>query len=111
MVDSLIEVSETKGSSLKKSLKQLKNAKKNKNKNQVKSLQKQTKELQEQLLHIEEIMLEIIDDIFTHSYKDVCADIRALSLECLTGWILSHPDLFLEDKYTKFIGWLLNDKV
>lgn len=53
---------------------------------------------------------KVFDSILVLKYRDVSAEIRTLSVTALGGWILSCPDHFLDDKHTKYIGWLLSDK-
>lgn len=46
-----------------------------------------------------------------HRYRDIDASIREQCLEALGSWISGYPSFFLKDKYTKYLGWMLNDKV
>ena len=62
---------------------------------------------------IEEVrgVLETLCDIsFVVRHKDVLADIRALSMQSLSQWIVLYPSLFLSSDYTKMLGWGLYDR-
>jgi cohesin complex subunit SA-1/2 len=50
-----------------------------------------------------------INRVFVHRYRDVDAAIRAECIKELCVWIKSYPSTFLEDSYTRYIGWLLSD--
>lgn len=47
--------------------------------------------------------------VFAHRYKDVSADIRALTMESVFKWVIALPEQFLNDNCLKYFGWLLND--
>jgi hypothetical protein len=70
--------------------------------------------------------------VFVHRYRDIDASIRLLCIEGLSSWMtsyihaipcillhthahrrhtISYPEMFLEDKFLKYTGWLLSDKV
>ena len=44
-------------------------------------------------------------------YKDIFPDIRALCIAELGTWMRDYSCFFLQDKYLKYIGWTLYDKV
>lgn len=46
-----------------------------------------------------------------HRYRDIDSNIRVSCIQSLGVWILSYPSLFLQDRYLKYLGWTLNDKV
>lgn len=46
-----------------------------------------------------------------HRYRDIDPNIRVSCIQSLGVWILSYPSLFLQDRYLKYLGWTLNDKV
>jgi hypothetical protein len=46
---------------------------------------------------------------FANRYRDVSADIRALTIESAVEWVLELPEQFLNDETLKYFGWLLND--
>lgn len=43
--------------------------------------------------------------------SDVSSDIRVICMGELGCWIRLYPDLFLDNNYLKYIGWMLYDKV
>ncbi|RKP35221.1 hypothetical protein BJ085DRAFT_28328 [Dimargaris cristalligena] len=49
--------------------------------------------------------------VFTHRYRDMDPHIRQECVKALANWISKLPSRFLEDKYLRFIGWMLSDKV
>jgi len=49
--------------------------------------------------------------VFMHRYRDSNPVIRALCLEYLATACVVRPNLFLSDKYLKYFGWHLSDKV
>lgn len=57
-----------------------------------------------------ELASKVFDSIFILKYRDVSSEIRTISVTALGSWIMSYPDHFLDDKHTKYIGWLLSDK-
>lgn len=57
-----------------------------------------------------ELAGKVFDSIFILKYRDVSPEIRTISVTALGSWIMSYPDHFLDDKHTKYIGWLLSDK-
>lgn len=57
-----------------------------------------------------ELSTKVYTLIFVLKYRDIAADIRAISVSSLGAWIVSYPDHYLDDKHNKYIGWLLSDK-
>ena len=43
--------------------------------------------------------------------SDISSDIRVICVAELGCWIKLYPDLFLDNNYLKYIGWMLYDKV
>ncbi|OQS07362.1 cohesin subunit [Thraustotheca clavata] len=52
----------------------------------------------------------IFKGIILHRYRDIMPEVRIASSEALGSWIVRMPDEYLDDKYLKYLGWLLNDK-
>ncbi|CDF35389.1 unnamed protein product [Chondrus crispus] len=72
-----------------------------------------TRKVDEMTAHNSELIAlssKVFDSILVLKYRDVSAEIRQISVTALGCWILSCPDHFLDDKHTKYIGWLLSDK-
>lgn len=59
-----------------------------------------------------EVLVEesIIQGIFIRRYRDSNPHIRASSLEALCRLTVLRPDIFLKDKYLKYMGWMASDK-
>lgn len=110
IVDALIDVATSAQEELEKKEKQASNAKEKKNKKQEADLVTECEELQEKIEKINETIDGIIESVFAHRYKDTCADIRALSIVSLGGWIDAYSSHFLNDNYLKYLGWTLSDK-
>ncbi len=73
-------------------------------KHQIDSLKRTSDELE----HIIESVF--INSIFMHRYRDSNMYIRAECLKALGRMAIIRPDLFLVDKYLKYLGWMLSDK-
>ena len=56
-------------------------------------------------------MRGLVSSVFVHRYRDVRPEIRVLCITELGHWLLSYSAYFLEDKYLKYIGWIIHDKV
>ena len=52
----------------------------------------------------------ILQGVFMHRYRDSNAFIRRYSVQALSKMTIARPDLFLTDKYLKYMGWLCSDK-
>lgn len=62
------------------------------------------------LTGIAEYLDKIFNKVFVLRYRDVAPEIRALAISYLGEWILNLPRSFLDDRFLKYIGWMLNDK-
>jgi len=49
--------------------------------------------------------------IFMHRYRDIFPTIRAECITALGEWVREYKLVFLADKYLKYLGWTLSDKV
>lgn len=58
---------------------------------------------------LEEIVKETVMAVFAHRFKDSKSYIRVASLEALTKYCLSRPDIFVSSYYLKYFGWMLSD--
>lgn len=111
IVDSSIEVIKEFKANLKKTEKQLRAAKKKKNKDQERELKAQSEQQTERISILEDsILKDIFEGVFSNRYKDSVNHIRALSIESLGEWIIHYPEYFLGNKFLKYIGWTLNDR-
>ena len=62
--------------------------------------------------NIEEVsgMIEyLFNAVFVQRYKDIVPNIRLILMEALGNWMKLFPDMFLTDKYFKYLGWTLHD--
>lgn len=96
--------------SVKKLEKQIKTAKKNKEKKQERELLKTVEQDNERIAILEDTINDIFAGVFEHRFKDTAGEIRGLSMYSLGGWIKSFPEKFLKNKYTRYIGWTLFDR-
>jgi cohesin complex subunit SA-1/2 len=62
-------------------------------------------------LELEELVEgPILQGVFMHRYRDSSEFIRSYSVQSLSELTLARPDMFLTDKYLKYMGWLCSDK-
>ena len=52
----------------------------------------------------------ILNGVFLHRYRDSTAQIREVCMENLGVYIRELPDVFLENQWLKYLGWMLGDK-
>ena len=52
----------------------------------------------------------VLQGVFMHRYRDSNAFVRVMCLEALSQMTITRPDLFLMDKYLKYMGWMCSDK-
>ncbi|KAL9183151.1 hypothetical protein ACHAXT_004938 [Thalassiosira profunda] len=75
------------------------------------SLKLRTESLKRTIEDLEEVVLgPVVQGLFVHRYRDSNEHIRALCLASLSRYTLQRPDLFLTDKYLKYLGWMMHDK-
>jgi len=67
-------------------------------------------EVEESIENLWELIEGIYSGESTHRYRDVSYVIRQLACESLGKFVCLVPSKMMEDKYLKYIGWLLNDK-
>ncbi|XP_040322437.1 uncharacterized protein LOC121024238 [Herpailurus yagouaroundi] len=60
---------------------------------------------------IDNIICALFKRTFVPRYRDISSDIRVICVAELGCWIKLYPDLFLDNNYLKYIGWMLYDKV
>ncbi|XP_021267561.1 cohesin subunit SA-2-like isoform X3 [Numida meleagris] len=73
-------------------------------------LERKRKEYDQKLVEIQNMMHAIFKGTFLSRYRDVIPEIRATCIEEIGNWIKTYPDVFLNDSYLKYIGWMLYDK-
>jgi cohesin complex subunit SA-1/2 len=59
---------------------------------------------------LEEMVKDTVMAVFTQRFKDEDSYIRVASLEALTKYCRSRPDIFVSSYYLKYFGWMLSDK-
>lgn len=60
---------------------------------------------------LEEIVQSaVFQGVFIHRYRDSNPNVRICSMEFLSKLTLLRPDLFLENKFLKYFGWMASDK-
>eukprot|EP00698_Gefionella_okellyi_P014526 TRINITY_DN4029_c0_g1_i1.p1 TRINITY_DN4029_c0_g1~~TRINITY_DN4029_c0_g1_i1.p1 ORF type:complete len:1235 (+),score=311.28 TRINITY_DN4029_c0_g1_i1:169-3705(+) len=77
----------------------------------VRKVEQEADRLHERLSVIKNSVIDdLVKGIFMHRYRDSQASIRAESLTALGHWMYDFPSLFLQDSYSKYFGWMLNDE-
>lgn len=74
------------------------------------ALEQRLNEVQESMENLWELVEGIYSGVSTHRYRDVSYVIRQLACESLGAYVCLAPSKMMDDKYLKYIGWLLNDK-
>ena len=83
--------------------------KNSKSKSKADALSKRIEELDEHAEVIKQYLVMIFDGITVHRYRDVFETIRQETISELGVWIHDMSDIFLDDKFLKYLGWCLND--
>lgn len=89
---------------------QLKVAKKARMKVKSETLQAQVDSWSRMNTELESLVTETIMGLFMKRYKDTVPQIRAISMECMSRFMLIRPDVFFTNSYMKYLGWMLSDK-
>ncbi|KAI8615416.1 hypothetical protein BC830DRAFT_1122786 [Chytriomyces sp. MP71] len=58
---------------------------------------------------LERHMGDFFDSVFIHRYRDTDPVIRAECIAALGGWIATHPDVYLDASYLRYVGWMLSN--
>ncbi|KAI9801615.1 MAG: hypothetical protein M1825_003294 [Sarcosagium campestre] len=58
---------------------------------------------------IEGTLQDIYDTVFVNRYRDVDPRIRSDCVHALGHWILTLPDVFFDEQYLRYLGWILFD--
>lgn len=67
-------------------------------------------ELRRHVESAQALMDSVFESVFVHRYRDVSPLVRADALTYLGEWVAAYPSMFLENRYLKYLGWMLNDK-
>ena len=71
---------------------------------------KSVEALSARMAEIEKLMQLSIDAVFVQRYRDVDALLREKCVEGIHSWIMTYPEVFLDNAYLRYIGWSLSDK-
>lgn len=63
------------------------------------------------MAEIEKLMQLSIDAVFVQRYRDVDALLREKCVDSIHSWIVTYPEVFLDNAYLRYIGWSLSDKI
>uniref|UniRef100_A0A5F8GDL8 Cohesin subunit SA n=1 Tax=Monodelphis domestica TaxID=13616 RepID=A0A5F8GDL8_MONDO len=73
-------------------------------------LDRKRKECQQKPVEIENMMNALFKGTFVRRYRDVIPEIRIVCIEEMGSWLKLYPNMFLNDCYLKYVGWMLYDK-
>ncbi|XP_068929004.1 cohesin subunit SA-2-like isoform X1 [Petaurus breviceps papuanus] len=73
-------------------------------------LDRKRKECQQKPVEIENMMNALFRGTFVRRYRDVIPEIRIVCIEEMGSWLKLYPNMFLNDTYLKYVGWMLYDK-
>lgn len=74
-----------------------------------KRMAKRVTEVSAKIASVEQVMQALFDSIFVQRYRDVCEDIRMLTVEQLVSWMEAYPSVFVDNSYLRYLGWSLSD--
>lgn len=80
-------------------------------KGKIEKLETKLQELKMQLSELHNTMVTMFSSTFLFRYRDICPEIRSICIHELGVWMKEYPKEFLADRYLKYIGWSLSDKV
>jgi hypothetical protein len=67
-------------------------------------------QLERRVSRYDRLLTDLFDGVLVHRYRDAVADVRAACATALGELVTTHSAAFLEDKYLKYLGWLLYDR-
>uniref|UniRef100_A0A4X2L9M1 Cohesin subunit SA n=1 Tax=Vombatus ursinus TaxID=29139 RepID=A0A4X2L9M1_VOMUR len=73
-------------------------------------LDRKRKECQQKPVEIENMMNALFKGTFVQRYRDIIPEIRIVCIEEMGSWLKLYPNMFLNDSYLKYVGWMLYDK-
>eukprot|EP00124_Ichthyophonus_hoferi_P001877 Ihof_evm4s111 gene=Ihof_evmTU4s111 len=114
MIDAFVKIHKERSNKLDDTLRQLDAAgkkKKGANKAMIEELTNQQQTAHEQVNNLEVLFDDLFKQVFVHRFRDVCIDVRVACMRHLGRWMLELSQYWLHDKYLKYIGWQLSDKV
>ena len=72
---------------------------------------KSIESISSRMAEVEKLMQLSIDAVFVQRYRDVDALLREKCVESIHSWIVTYPEVFLDNAYLRYIGWSLSDKM
>lgn len=72
---------------------------------------KSVEALSSRMAEIEKLMQLAIDAVFVQRYRDIDCLLREKCVDSIHSWIMTYPEVFLDNAYLRYIGWSLSDKV
>lgn len=111
MVSALCEVSAEITGSLATTSRQLEAERKKsrRNKERIGALERRVNEGNGKYEVVESVIRDLFDTVFVHRYRDVDPKIRVECVQALGRWISTLPDLFFDEAYLRYLGWVLSD--
>ncbi|CAD5225725.1 unnamed protein product [Bursaphelenchus okinawaensis] len=80
------------------------------NSDAMEALIKQKADIERKVSELSIMIQYVFKHVFAHRYRDIISDVRCVCISELGKWMLVYPQLFLDDSYLKYVGWLLYDK-
>lgn len=109
---SMCEVAKKQAASNAATLAQLqteKNKRKGSNQARIKDFQQKIDKGSESRQTCESTIRDFFDTVFVHRYRDVDPRIRTDCVDALGQWMMILPDIFVDNEYLKYLGWMLSD--
>lgn len=75
-----------------------------------KQLQEDVELYENHVERLQELIQDCFSGVFVHRYRDIDVTIRTMTMDALGKWLVSYPELFLQDSFLKYPGWCLSDK-
>jgi cohesin complex subunit SA-1/2 len=66
-------------------------------------------ELKEHVEEVKEMIQQLVTSVFTHRYRDVKPEIRAMCMTEMGEWMDKNRFAFVRDEYLRYLGWCLHD--
>jgi hypothetical protein len=75
----------------------------------VETLEDTMEELKEHVEEVKEMIQQLVTSVFTHRYRDVKPEIRAMCMTEMGEWMDKNRFAFVRDEYLRYLGWCLHD--
>ncbi|CAD5230132.1 unnamed protein product [Bursaphelenchus xylophilus] len=110
LVDVVVELVELKEKNSRQIETEKLKLKQNPSSDAMEALLKQKSDIERKISELSVMIQYVFKHVFAHRYRDIVSDIRCVCISELGKWMLVYPELFLDDSYLKYVGWLLYDK-